>query len=382
MIISKKPFACAALASLLTANAIADTVVEQGIVVTFQTADDDVSKDELIGSYDLVVDTPIGKGGHLVTYVEGASSQAAAGVSDSFGEANGDAGSAYSKHPTKVDDKGDALNSGAFQVSELFYQHDFGESFITFGMMDATAYGDSGEIANDEGASFITTDLVNNPTIAFPNYTMGVAGHGQFNSIGINLFYGGAQGYDGNYTDLIHWQNDHEGNDKGTFTLVELTWSNDSTTVRLGYWANNDYANATFNGSKANNAENSGAYGLVEFILGSFILNGRYGVADKTISPVDSFASVAAEWGVGPGAFGLGYAISTASIDLKSNPDQGDGRTLSSDYDDRTSIELFYRFEAGSWTLAPAVSSIENSGLNSDPAKSAVIYTLRGTYGF
>ncbi|MFV1982180.1 MAG: hypothetical protein ACC657_01460 [Thiohalomonadales bacterium] len=375
MIINKKPFVFAALASLSTANAIADTVVEQGIVVTFQTADDDVSKDEIAGSYDLVVDTPIGKGGHLITYVEGASGLADDGVANTFGEANGDAGSAYG-----YDSSGN--QHGAFQVSELFYQHDFGESFITFGMMDATAYGDGGEIANDEGASFITTDLVNNPTIAFPNYTMAVAGHGQFNSIGINLFYGGAEGYDGNYTELVHFRSDTNGNDKGEFILVEGTWSNDSTTVRLGYWINNDYANGTFNGSTANNAENSGVYGLVEFTAGSFILNGRYGIADDTISEIDSFVSVAGELGVGPGAFGLGYAYSTVSINLKRNPDQGDGRLLSSDYADRTSIELFYRYEAGSWTLTPAISSIDNSALYSASTKSAVIYTLRGTYGF
>jgi len=374
MKMNRNAFMLTGLASLMSANAIADTTVEQGIVVTYQSADDDVSKSELLGSYDLILDTTVGKSGHVIMYVEGASGPADDGVSAIFGEANGDAGSAYNKHATKLDADGNAANVGAFQVSELFYQHDFGDNFVTIGMMDAGAYGDGSDIANDEGASFITADLVNNTTIQFPNYTMGVGAHAQFGAIGVNFFYGEAAGFDGNYTELLHWQTDTDGNDKGEFILVEGTWANDSTTVRLGFWSNNAYGNATFDGATTSAADNSGAYGLAEYKRGNLIINGRFGVADDTVSEVESYAALAGEFAVGPGSVGLGYALSTVSAELVKTD---------STRDDRTVVELFYRYEGGeNWTITPAISSIDNSGLSSATANSATIYTLRGTYGF
>ncbi len=367
MYLNKNVIFAATLSPFMAESVMSETTVEQGMVVTYQTADDDVSKDELIGSYDLVADTTIGKSGHMIMYVEGASSQAGDSVSSTFGEANGDAGSV-----TNYDSNGGT--HGGFQVSELFYQHDIGDNFVTIGMMDATAYGDGGEIANDEGASFITTDLVNNTTIQFPNYTMGVGAHAQFGSIGINLFYGGAEGFNGDYSELLHWQSNKAINDKGEFILVEGSWETDSTVLRLGYWSNNDFNNAKHDGSEASNASNSGAYGLAEIKFGSLTLNGRFGVADDTVSEIDSFVSLAGELSVGPGALGLGYALSTVSGEVTKND---------TSKDDRTSIEAFYRFEGGeNWTVTPAISSIDNSGLSNATTASATVYTVRGTYSF
>jgi len=368
MKINKNAFMVAGLAAFMSGNAVAAPTIEQGMVMTFQNASDSNAKSEILASYDLVIDNSVGKNGHIIMYVEGSSTSQSDGVSNGdtvgFGEANGDAGS--------------TSNGGQFQVSELFYQHDMGSNFVAVGMMDAGAYFDGGEIANDEGASFISGDLVNNTTIEGPsNYGIGIGGHLEFGSMSVNLFAGGAVGYDGSYTEMLHFQKDTAGNDKGLFTLGELTWATDSTTIRAGFW-NNSAKHTEFADTTATDSKNTGIYLLGEQKLGDLIIQGRFGQADKKVSDVATFFSLAGEYSVGPGALGLGYAMSKASQDYK---DAG------TDRDDRTLIEAFYRYEGGeNWTVTPAFTSIKNSGLNSSTAgdrkASVTIMTLRGTYNF
>jgi len=371
MKLNKNIYITAGLASLMSTPVIADTTVEQGVTMTYQSASDSNLKSEILGSFDLVLDSTVGKSGHVIMYVEGASTPLSDGVSAGVGEANGDAGSAYN-YPA-----GSNEAEGAFQVSELFYQQDFSDNFVAIGMMDAGAYFDGGEIANDEGASFISGDLVNNTTIEGPsNYTMGIGGHIEFGSMSVNLFAGGAVGYDGDYTELLHFQKDTDGNEKGMFTLAELTWASDSTTVRAGFWANsNERENIDKSDPKATN---TGIYVLGEKKMGNLIIQGRFGQADDKVSETASFLSVAGEYSVGPGALGLGYAMSKASQVLVD---------LDSTREDRTTIEAFYRYEGGdNWTITPAFASFKNPGLSNvdnDTRKATVsVYTVRVTYGF
>jgi carbohydrate-selective porin OprB len=83
---------------------------------------------------------------------------------------------------------GDAMPRDAAVVTELWYQHTFfdGDLTIRAGKMDLTGgfecsgcpvSFDCNPYANDETQQFINSALVNNPTIPFPFYTLGLAAH-------------------------------------------------------------------------------------------------------------------------------------------------------------------------------------------------------------
>ncbi len=72
----------------------------------------------------------------------------------------------------------DQYDNGRIQLSELFLSFKTTRSDILqqldFGILDATALFDTHPIMNDENTQFIASSLVNNPTIDFPDYTLGV----------------------------------------------------------------------------------------------------------------------------------------------------------------------------------------------------------------
>jgi porin len=83
---------------------------------------------------------------------------------------------------------GDAMPRDAAVVTELWYQQLFmdGDLTMRIGKMDLTGgfecsgcpvSFDCNPYANDETQQFLNSSLVNNPTIPFPAYTLGVAAH-------------------------------------------------------------------------------------------------------------------------------------------------------------------------------------------------------------
>ncbi len=83
---------------------------------------------------------------------------------------------------------GDAMPRDAAVVTELWYQHSFldGDFIVRMGKMDLSGgfecsgcpvSFDCNRYANDETSQFLNSALVNNPTIPFPDYTLGVAMH-------------------------------------------------------------------------------------------------------------------------------------------------------------------------------------------------------------
>ncbi len=138
---------------------------EGGFTATAQHADDSAVDDELFGSLDLVATVPAGPG-EIVMYVEGNSTPRKNGVASVIGEANGDAGSAL-----------DEDDNGRLQVSELHYTQGVGPGKITLGLLDVTGFLDTNAVANDETTQFLGASFVTNPTIEFPDYTLGGAYH-------------------------------------------------------------------------------------------------------------------------------------------------------------------------------------------------------------
>ena len=69
----------------------------------------------------------------------------------------------------------DSTAGRTLQVSEYFYDHDFGDGLLGLrvGKQDATNDLDANAFANDECCQFLNGALVNNPTVPFPDYALG-----------------------------------------------------------------------------------------------------------------------------------------------------------------------------------------------------------------
>jgi hypothetical protein len=99
----------------------------------------------------------------LFVYLEGNSTLDASRASSVLVETNADAGTAL-----------DPDRRGRVQLSELNYQlHRPAGRELTFGLLDASGYLDRTRITNDENVQFLGASFVNNPTIEFPDYTLG-----------------------------------------------------------------------------------------------------------------------------------------------------------------------------------------------------------------
>ena len=69
----------------------------------------------------------------------------------------------------------DAIGNRSLDIVELFYEVGLTDELtLTIGKIDFTGYFDASAYANDEAAQFLNGALVNNPTIPFPDYSLGV----------------------------------------------------------------------------------------------------------------------------------------------------------------------------------------------------------------
>ncbi|MFA5156693.1 MAG: carbohydrate porin [Candidatus Omnitrophota bacterium] len=70
----------------------------------------------------------------------------------------------------------DADNEQNVHLTELWYEQALFKDrvVLTFGKLDPTIYFDNNDIANDETTQFLSSMLVNSPTIEFPGYAAGI----------------------------------------------------------------------------------------------------------------------------------------------------------------------------------------------------------------
>ena len=136
--------------------------VNSGTIVTLQDASDSRIYNEGLASVDIVATLRTGNGRWLL-YVEGETSPRSQGVSSLLPEANQDAGTAV-----------DRDDNGRLQVSELNYLWNLGESALAMGLLNPAGPVDNSDVANNEASEFLAKTLVNNPTIAFPDYALGM----------------------------------------------------------------------------------------------------------------------------------------------------------------------------------------------------------------
>lgn len=336
--------------------------VEGGITAVLQVPDDKRIDAELVSSFDLVTTLTAG-GGRWVIYIEGNTTPRAEGVSTLLGEANADAGSAL-----------DRDGKGRLQVSELHYFHSYAGGLLVAGLVDVTTSLDGSEVANDETSQFLSSPLVNNPTIDFPDYSLGVvynreASEGKGFSLVLLGSHGLADNPDASYAQLV----DIDADGKGVFAAAEGQWPVAGIQLRTGVWINTaDHAQLD---GGAGTADNYGVYLVADGHLATGMWNLRAGLANAKVSQASHFLSAALERPLHKATLGLGIAYTGVS-----------NKDTTPQLDDMLLAEGYLRFALRQQvTLTPALQWINNSGFDASgtPLHSdQVLASLRLSYTF
>lgn len=336
--------------------------VEGGITAVLQRADDSAVDSELLASFDLVTTFPAA-GGKWVVYVEGNTSPRNRGVSALLGEANADAGSAL-----------DRDGNGRLQVSELHYFHALGEGLLVTGLLDVTGTLDTSEVANNETQQFLSSSLVNNPTIGFPDYSLGVVYNREFDesrgySLAVTSSHGLADNPDASYTQLV----DIGAKGKGVFAAAEGLWPAAGTQLHLGVWVNTaDHARLD---GRPGTKQNYGLYLVADGKMGNSLWNVRAGLANDEVSQAAQFLSAALERPMHQATLGLGLAFTGLS-----------SKDTTPNLDDMVQAEGYLRFEPrANVSVTPSVQWLSNSGFDASgqPLDSdQLLLSLRLNYTF
>lgn len=341
-------FACALLPLAMPAQALDSS---GGITAISQSAG---HYRDLSLSADWVLEGKWGPGRWLA-YTEYSSTPRADGVSAAYPQANADAGSAL-----------DADGQGRLQLSELHYSWDVQAGLsLSGGLMDTAAYIDRSRITNDETRHFLGAGFVNNPTIGFPDYTLGVALDSPLSDgrhWGAAVLVAKAKGLADDpshaYSQLLTQEHGH-----GWFSAAVLRRRQDWGHWRLGLWHNSRRSDALDGHSAA--AEGRGMFVGASARAAGREFNLRAGLADARVSEVERFVALAALQPWGRHRLGLAWARSWPS-DEPSSPRAA-----------ATQIEGFVRWQPGddSLQISPGVQWLDNPTLS--PSASVWVLSLR-----
>ncbi len=335
------------------------------------------------GSYDLEISADMQKllgfeGGQLFLHAEGSWSKSQGIDTTSVGSAFGV--------------NGDAAPRRSIDVTELWYEQSMfdGTVLLRVGKMDLTGgfecHGcpvafDTSAYANDENTQFLNSAFVNNPTIPFPDYALGVA-----------LLYNPVPWW---YVSagVVDAQNDSRETGFRTafhkedyfFYIVEtgIITELDSTngplpgTYRVGSWYD-PQPKANSDASK-NYRDDTGLYLSCDQLLtkensdpqdsqglGTFF---RYGYAHSKTNDITNFWSLGLQYqglldGRDDDVMGLGFAQGVFS-------DQA-STTYTEDYE--TAMELYYSAAVTPWlNISPSIQFVKNPGGNKSAGDAVVI---------
>jgi hypothetical protein len=329
--------------------------VTGGITATVQAADE--TDTEALGSFDLFVTVPQGRGSWTV-YVEGSTAPREGGVAEAYPEANADAGTALA-----------ADGSGNVQVSELKYRHDLDAVAITAGVVNTTAYMDFAVTANDENGQFLGANLVNNGVIEFPDYVPGLVFEIPLDADGSQVFLllTGSHGLSENsavsYSELFEL----DAEDKGAFVAAGVRWLGEGL-LEIGAWANTA-THVEFDSD--DEASNYGVYANLGRRAGHHAADLRLGVANEEVSEAAAFASLSYAYAWDPVTFGIGAAYVMLS-------DQVDDTAR----DDLSQAEAYLSFPVvDGLTGSLHLQYLENPGFDAE-VEAATITALRLNYAF
>lgn len=310
----KKYFLLTILFFLVISSHISAADLSGGFTFISQSASDNRVKNDSTASVDvgMVWQRPEGR---WWLYIEGNTTPKLNGVSTILTESNADAGSAL-----------DSDREGRLQISELNYQFLLeNQSALTIGLLDASSYIDSSRISNDENTQFIGVSFVNNPTIEFPDYALGLVYEFKVGDsdttarIVMTSSNGLADNPNASYSQLV----DVDNPDKGAFIAARLGYETASRLLGFGVWMHTA-PHDTLDGMESNE-RNYGAYVVSGWRWGQNALNARLGASNAKVSNAHLYAALAYQHKFKPWVFGTGLAV----ILLSEHADQtGRGDTL------------------------------------------------------
>lgn len=303
------PFRRSLLAALAVAAAyVTEAEAQSSSPVQFQAAanvvgqatGEDRIRSEVVGSLDLFTEATLGP--ILIhAYVEGNTSPRTGGVSQLVPFANMDAGTALG---------GDG--DGRVQLSELRIAWPFHPRATAHaGLMDLTGFLDVSRISNDENLFFLGQPFVNNPTIVFPDYTLGLSvladvpqvPSGQF-AVAVASSHGLGDNPRTSYGELF----DLDAPGKGIFVAGRFRWDAESWEGSVGAWTSSADRETDVDASPL---PTRGLYAVLGISSGVHSLNGRVGVAaggDET----EPFLGLTYLGTIGSNALGVGVAKAPA----------------------------------------------------------------------
>ena len=373
---------CICLLSMLlpgTASAFGDdgVTVELGVTGVGQQIskrNNDIDK-EVTESVDLVIDADLGFG---VLHIYGeAASTADTSASSLVAGSNADAGTAAKPN-----------GRGRGQLSEISFGTDIAMLNVNFGVIDLTGFADATATANDEGVQFLANVLVNNPTIAFPDYTPAVVvNYGeeksfQFTALSSNA-YGLGDNPRGNYAQLFKFNRTPGGEKKGLFSLVELRMpvAQADLLLTIGGWHSSKEV-ARYDGT-GNDKNTFGGYVNLDSQIGetAYSIRGGYNNAKTDITGgVKCFGSLSIEHAINDRqAFGAGVAYSGLHNDYKI--------ALTGTGANTTVAEVYYRWQiTDEVAISPDIQYHHNANNLSAGAANTVfgnvwVYGVRITFG-
>ena len=282
-------------------NTAADQLVEAYMTATSQNTNDSRIDDETLASFDLYTEFKAGTGKWSL-HIEGNSTPSTQGSANQIGDANGDAGSAL-----------DSEGSGRVQVSELYFDLPYGNVTTLVGLLNPTAFLDQSKIANDENTQFIGTAFVNNPTIAFPDYTLGATLQYQPNfALNYTLFVSSSHGLADNPDTSYSELSDLDADDKGTFVAGQVISKYPGNTLRAGIWLNTSAFEPLDDSDET--ASNGGVFVSADTRWHANRYNLRLGWANPSVSEAAAYAALAWERSLYQGTLlGAAYAYTWLS---------------------------------------------------------------------
>lgn len=284
-----------------------------GFTATYQATKDGRIDNEITASADLVITWKL-ENDELYSYIEANNSPKSNAISSHVPEANADAGSALDKDL-----------DGRVQISEIGYRHFINKSqMLIFGLIDVTAYFDQSRIASDENSQFIGVSFVQNPTIEFPDYTLGVVYENALNQnitmrAALTASHGIADNPNVSYAQLV----DVDDEDRGIFSILSLTHTIKQWLFRGGIWTHTAPHNS-IDGSR-DNLKNYGSYFLSGYKKDNHGINLRLGQSNERVSLAQRFAGLSYQYRQSPFVFGVAAARIFTSDD---NPASTDDDTV------------------------------------------------------
>lgn len=308
---------------VIAANAFAEDTPWEftgNAVITHQTTNESHIQNESAASADLVVQRQHGSGAWLA-HMEAGSTPKSNSVSGILPEANADIGSALDKN-----------SEGRLQLSELYYTYLFaGNQTLSVGLLDVSGFFEQSRIASDETTQFMGAFFTGNPTIGFPDYTVGIVYEAEHpRSVVLRAAVSSSDGLADNpersYSQLLSVEDD-----EGVFGIASASWEAKDWLLRAGAWINT--ADHQTLDMASDTKDNYGAYFLAGYQQNRHSANIRLGVASPDSSHGATFASLAYRYRAGPFATGAGIGRAFLS-----------SQEPSTRLDDTNQYELFVRY--------------------------------------